>query len=209
MKKKRSEAFYIGVTGHRSIPDDGRLHQSIRQVLFSILQDCGKRDVFLFSALAEGSDQLVAEIAQEFTEIKLHVPLPMAVEDYLAEFSSDDGKSSFQKLLSSATEIITLSHFSDHQHHYEALGKYLVDHADILLALWNGVYNQKKGGTGDVVRHALEAGIPIYWIYCENMGEEELFILQREKQIGDIEILINSESRNNCPESADRTKVDH
>lgn len=199
MKKKRSEAFYIGVTGHRSIPNVARLHHSIRQALFDILQDCGTKDAYLFSALAEGSDQLVAKIAQEFEVIELSVPLPKSINNYLEDFTSEEGVESYRNLLSSAFEIVYLPSSVKSQDAYEGLGKYLVEHSDVLLAVWNGVFNQKKGGTGEVVKHALESGLPIYWIYCENLGEEEVSNQYNGKQIGDIEKLINSEFSQNCP----------
>lgn len=199
MKKKKSEAFYIGVTGHRFIPDDARLGHSIRQALSDFLQDCGTKDVYLFSALAEGTDQLVAIIALDL-KIELCVPLPKSLNHYMEDFLSDEGIESFEDILSTAIEIISLSSTDETQDAYEGLGKYLVEHSDVLLAVWNGVYNQNKGGTGEVVKHALKSGLLIYWIYCENLGEEDLSHQHNEKQIGDVELLINSEFNRNSLE---------
>lgn len=189
MKKTSSESFHIAVTGHRFISDEINFHHVIRQVLQDILKLHDMRDIYLYSALAEGSDQLVARISQEFEEIQLRVPLPMPEEEYLADFATEDGKAGFQKLLSTAIDVINLSSPGDCQDSYEALGDYLVNHADVLMALWNGVYNHKKGGTSEVVKAALQAGKPVYWIYCPNEKSDAKNIFESRKQIGDHEIL--------------------
>jgi hypothetical protein len=189
MERKRSNHLQIGVTGHRFIPDGSALHHSIRQVLRDILECHATKDIFLFSALAEGSDQLVAKISLEFPEITLRVPLPKAEGEYLEDFASDAGRETFHMLLKTADKVINLKPSDENQSVYENLGNYLVNHSDVLIALWNGVYNQKKGGTGEVVRQALATGIPIYWIYCDNLNRTEHDKLQVKKQLGDIELL--------------------
>ena len=89
----------------------------------------------------------------------------MAVEAYLTDFSSDTGRKGFTDLLDSAEKIIPLGVHPSHAAAYRALGKYLVTHGDILLAVWNGEYNRSIGGTGEVVKAAIDSGMPIYWIY--------------------------------------------
>ena len=189
MESKEPNSFNIAVTGHRFIPDDLNLHHAIRQVLRGILECHATKDIFLFSALAEGSDQLVARISLEFQGISLCVPLPKAEDDYLEDFASDAGRESFHKLLSTAAKIIYLSTSDEGQSDYEYLGNYLVTQSDVLIALWNGVYNQKKGGTGEVVKAALQARKSVYWIYCPNEKVGANNKHKGHKQIGDLEIL--------------------
>lgn len=189
MESKESNSFNIAVTGHRFIPDELNLHYAIRQVLRDILKQYGTKTIYLYSALAEGSDQLVAKLAQEITEMKLLVPLPMEVKEYLADFATKAGRTSFQKLFSTADKVIDMRTTGDHQDSYEALGYYLANQADILLALWNGVYNQKKGGTSEVVKAALQARKPVYWIYCPNEKVGAKNIFEGHKRIGDFEII--------------------
>jgi hypothetical protein len=189
MHKTTSGSLHIAVTGHRFIPDDLNLHNAIRNALQSILKHHGIKDICLYSALAEGIDQLVAKIAREFQEIQLRVPLSMPVDEYLADFATEEGRVSFQKLLLTADQVINLSPSTSYQDSYQALGDYLVNQADILLAVWNGVYNHKKGGTGDVVKAALKAGKPVHWIYCPNEKVGAKNIFESHKQIGDLEIL--------------------
>jgi hypothetical protein len=189
MERKRSNHLQIGVTGHRFIPDASALHHSIRQVLRGILECQASKDVYLYSALAEGSDQLVARISQEFPEITLRVLLPKEEDDYLENFASDSGRENFQTLLKIAVKVIVLTPSDEDQSAYENLGNYLVNHSDILIALWNGVNNQKKGGTGEVVKAAIQARKPVYWIYCPNEKVDVNNKLKGHRQIGEFEIL--------------------
>ncbi len=39
---------------------------------------------------------------------------------------------------------------------YKSVGVYVADKSDILLALWDGTFNNKSGGTGDIVQYARE-----------------------------------------------------
>lgn len=190
MENNPSHPLHIAVTGHRFLPKDATsLPVAIRQVLQDILSHRDETPIMLHSALAEGSDQLVARIALEFPVIKLHVPLPKAEEDYLLDFDSEDGRNAFKKLILSADLVIQLNHPKQHQNAYQPLGDYLVQQADLLLAVWNGVFNQKRGGTGEVVKSALDVGKPVCWIYCPNLKPGENNPYTHQKQIGEIEFL--------------------
>lgn len=189
MENQEKTAFHIAVTGHRFIPEDTHLDGSVRQVLAEIVMAHADRPIWLYSALAEGSDQLVARVAKDFEEIELIVLLPKPQEDYLADFVSEEDRIGFRELLASAKAVIPVSGFNELSSPYQALGEYLVSQADVLVAIWNGEYKAKKGGTGDVVQTALDVGIPVYWIYCPNQKPGEVNTLILEKQMGDIEEL--------------------
>ena len=189
MTIKHQKKHCVAVTGHRFIPSDVRLRDSVHRVLAKILEGQMPHPVVLLSALAEGADQLVAEMAMDFSEIELHVPLPKPEERYLDDFTNDSGKQAYRELRLRAREMIPLSHSDDEGNAYQALGEYLINHAGVLIALWNGVFNQQKGGTGDVVQTALDAEVPVYWIYCPNQKPGEINTLGYEKQIGEIEAL--------------------
>lgn len=179
----------IGVTGHRRIKIEKRLAGSIREVLASILQDHAGTEIWIYSALAEGSDQFVAEVASEFSEIKLIVPLPLPVEQYISTFDTQDGKREFDHRLLSASQIIDLPEQPDSLSAFQHLGHYLADTCDILLALWNGENNLKKGGTGEVVLNAINRGKPVYWIYCSNQNDGPSHNTPAQKKVGEIQVL--------------------
>ena len=187
---KQPNPLKISVTGHRSIFKSGtQLVNSICRVLKRISRTYEKSEISLYSALAEGSDQLVAKSALENKNFRLQVPLPMAIEDYLETFNSEKAIKNFKELLSRAGSIEILPATENPQAAFEALGVYLVKQADILLAVWNGEFNHKKGGTSEVIRAALIAKKLVYWIYCKNEKPGEINSLEGIKQIGAIEIL--------------------
>jgi hypothetical protein len=189
MENQHSGILSISVTGHRFIDNSTYLTDSIRKVLTGIIKDHVGFEIILYSALAEGSDQLFALVAQEFQEIKLIVPLSLPVEDYLLDFETQGGKRNFHSLLKSASNTIKLADADDHQSAYQKLGDFLVIHCDLMLAIWNGEYSGEIGGTGEVIASALSAGKPVYWIYSNNkkMGSKNKF--NKQKIVGEIQFL--------------------
>jgi hypothetical protein len=92
-------------------------------------------------------------------------------------------------LMNLATETVELPTQPDSQSAYQALGNYLIAQCDLLIAIWNGEYNLKKGGTGEVVKIALAQKKPVYWIYCENQFEDTSENIKKVKKIGEIRLL--------------------
>ena len=181
--------FSISVTGHRFIANNKNLTDSIRKVLSGITEDHNGFEIFLYSPVAEGSDQLIASLAEEFQEIELVVPLPLPVDEYLMDFETRSGKTNFRNLLKSASKIITLPDEKNHQVAYHNLGNYLVKQCDVLIAIWNGEYSGKIGGTGAVVEAALKTGKPVYWIYSDNKEKGVENILSEQNNEGQIQLL--------------------
>lgn len=169
IKQKADRELKIAVTGHRHITISDKLINSINSTLEDLIDQFNEADIYLLSPLAEGSDQLVARLAKQFSRIKLVVPLPLSIEDYMEDFGSDDSRQQFFELLKNANEIIPLSAVQDHQLAYHNLGEYLVNKCDCLLAIWNGIYTDKMGGSGEVVNLAVIAKKPVYWIYAKTI----------------------------------------
>lgn len=189
MTKNNSSILRIAVTGHRFISSNDQLSSAIRSVLDKITQNYSNTEIQLFCALAEGSDQLVAKIALSYQSIKLVVPLPLPEDEYLQEFSSDIARNLFLELTQRAEKVFTLPEQVDHPTAYEHVGIYLLDHSEVLVAIWNGKYSLKKGGTSEIVKKALQMEKLIYWIYANNGNEGEEVRIKIQKNPGDIEIL--------------------
>jgi hypothetical protein len=47
---------------------------------------------------------------------------------------------------------------------YEATGLYVVEHSDVLIAVWDGRPARGRGGTASIVATAREQGLPMAWI---------------------------------------------
>ena len=155
--------YIIGVSGHRKIqPDNVSLVQTnAREILSNIPYNS-----IVLCGLANGVDLLVAEVCLKM-DIPYQVIFPFPKEQFkqesiLADFKDKEeqqkAKSRFEYLLSRAREIIIPDEIkeapADNGLKYRALGRYIVEHSNLMLIFWNGIDNGKPGGTADVVRMA-------------------------------------------------------
>jgi hypothetical protein len=47
---------------------------------------------------------------------------------------------------------------------YERVGRWVVDHSDALVALWDGEPSREQGGTSGTIAYAAERGVPLLWV---------------------------------------------
>ena len=150
----------VTVTGHRDVVENEAVEKEIASFFDDILARYDA--VTLLSPLAEGADALVAEIFLQrqagHTHSKLEVPLPLSKVAYMKTFSKVH-QERFVSLLTKADSIFDVPKTCEHS--FENLGRYMVTHSDILLALWDGIDNGLQGGTADVVRYAKNLKKPI------------------------------------------------
>jgi len=164
----------IGVTGHRDLVADEvpALKEKVRDFFLQLKTEFPDLDLQLITPLAEGSDRLVTDIALEMG-IKLVVPLPMSQADYERDFSSSAAIEVFRESLKDA-RIINLRTLPEAQgqpltestrdRQYAQLGIFISNHAQILLALWDGKPSNAPGGTSSVVNYHLTSIMPGYSI---------------------------------------------
>ena len=155
----------VSVTGHRDLVarEVPGIRARVRGFLSRLLSAYPDRGVTVMSSLAEGADQLVAEEALSLG-IALIVPLPMPIDLYREDFTNPAVRDRFEVLCSRASEILELpitpgntresirEHGKNRSRQYAQLGVFLCAHCHILLALWDGKFGDKLGGTGQVVR---------------------------------------------------------
>ena len=155
----------VAVTGHRDLVagETTELRQKIRAFFFELAERFPSRRLRLLSSLAEGADQLAAEVAVDLG-IELVVPLPMDEIDYMKDFSSGKHIANYESLRSRASDTYVLQNSSDQsidpenstwspqECAYAQLGIFLAAHCHFLLAIWDGKESDKPGGTGHVVR---------------------------------------------------------
>ena len=107
------------------------------------------------SALAAGADQLAAQAALDLGAT-LVAPLPMPQPDYIARIRSYDPSAAvrFEELVRKAV-IITLDLHGADTCRYEAMGRWIVEHCDVLLA--SGMDIQLR-----------DRGVPERWSYLRS-----------------------------------------
>jgi len=132
------------------------------------------RKLRIVSALAEGADQWVVEVADGLTDVKydLQCPLPFSREEYEKDFADP---TNFRKLLKGASAVLELDgERNPSSLAYEAVGRAVLNQSDLLLAVWDGEREQGKGGTGAVVEEALQRGIPVVWVAWQDKNSTRL-----------------------------------
>ncbi|MFO0912564.1 MAG: hypothetical protein U0795_06390 [Pirellulales bacterium] len=153
----------VAVTGHRDLrPEDSDQLQRATADCFRRLKALYPASpIRLLSGLAEGADRLVARVALN-ESIELAAVLPMEAAEYERDFDSKASVDEFRRLMAQAHAIYVVQSSEDvnldRTTHYARLGYFLVEHCDLLLALWDGEPSDKRGGTADVVCYRLNGG---------------------------------------------------
>lgn len=180
----------VGVVGHRPdtekrpSPDVAALCEITRKLLLQVQDNfagvaMAQRDLFtvlparpngkpgglrLISGLAEGADQWVAAEAAALG-YEIHAVLPFSREEYENDFKTSPALAEHRRLREAATAVLELDGCRAREgDSYLAAGRVLLNQSDLLFALWDGEDAQGIGGTGQVVREALQRGIPTLWV---------------------------------------------
>ncbi len=155
----------IGVTGHRDLRPGDRdsTYAAIKVFLLELRAQLKHTPLVFLSALAEGADQLVAEVVFDLEGVVI-VPLPMPETEYLATFDSQAGRDAYHSLIRRQNcyyFVIPQSEppaewqGSAENFRFAQLAQFLGAHSHILIALWDGAESDKPGGTFQVIERQL------------------------------------------------------
>lgn len=147
----------VGVTGHQRLDDAASwpwVESALRQQLVEMVHP-----LVGVTSLAVGADQLFARLVLE-QKGRIHAVLPFA--DIERSFSPADIPG-YRKLLSQSIVEVLDTPGTD-EDAYFAAGQRVVELSEILLAVWDGKPSKGKGGTADVVAHAISLGLPLIQI---------------------------------------------
>ncbi|HEX2215632.1 MAG TPA: hypothetical protein VHG27_02895 [Xanthobacteraceae bacterium] len=118
------------------------------------------------SCMAEGGDRLFAHEALA-AGWQLQAVLPFAANDYEKDFVSEEATTEFRKILSAAASVFEIGDprsEQDASEAYETAGLVMLDHADLVVAIWDGGESRGRGGTREIVDEAIRRGAPVVWI---------------------------------------------
>lgn len=158
-----SKKYYIGVTGHRVIPDEELIRRKVQEVIHDIKKSFGD-NLTVISPIAEGADRMVAQEALYDGSSQLKVVLPLEADDYAHDFETIESQEEFYNLIDKAHSTITLKEVPTRRDAYLQVGHYVADHSDILIAIWDGLPSRGKGGTAEIVDYQRKHKKPLYWI---------------------------------------------
>lgn len=139
----------IAVTGHRANKLGGyklpnptyiKVCQEIEKNLLKLKPDK------VISGMALGADQYFAYVAH-----KLNIPFIAAVP-FIGQESAWPNQSqiTYNKLIKFASEVVIVSPGEYSAHKMQIRNEWMVDHCDILLAIWDG----SAGGTANCINYA-------------------------------------------------------
>ncbi|MGL4728120.1 MAG: hypothetical protein ACRCWO_05150 [Bosea sp. (in: a-proteobacteria)] len=132
--------------------------------------------VRVFSGLAEGADQLVSTVAVERQGgMELAAILPFPVAACAALMETKKGRTRFNTLSARCAAVLQCTDEApplgpakaDEQARregYVAQSEILIEHSDIIFAVWDGAPSKGPGGTAGTVRRALDLGLPVFVI---------------------------------------------
>ena len=159
----------VAITGHRDMIETEEISQKVSHFFKELIEE--NREIVLLSPLADGADRFVARIfldlKNRYQKLSLIVPMPFDRNRYMEDFSNSS-KDEFLKLLDKSDEVFEVEHITASG--YLDVGRYVVDSSNILLALWDGTYNGKIGGTGDVVEYAKSNEKEVVHFLCKREG---------------------------------------
>ncbi|WP_172724139.1 hypothetical protein [Neorhizobium sp. T25_27] len=116
------------------------------------------------SSLAVGADTIAADAALEVGSIELAVVMPLREEDYLDDFVVAGDREKYRSHLARAAAVFFPSEgltFENRSEHYFRAGEFIAAKAQIVFAVWDGVFEQAdgtgpprvlRGGTADIVK---------------------------------------------------------
>lgn len=157
----------VGVTGHRRVDNPKALTSAVRDALRRVRERFAETPTTRLEAvspLAEGADRIVARAVLAEPGGELTVPLPFVADDYAKDFTAPGSKAEFEELLGRAAHVHVMPITATRDEGYERAGRWVVDHCDVLLALWDGAASRGRGDTAATVAYARDCGLPIYWI---------------------------------------------
>ena len=158
----------IGATGHRFLSAEDLLRSGVNQALDVIERRFGDHPLTVMSSLAEGADRLIASEILRRPGATLVVPLPLPRADYARDFADPASVQAFNDLLARADRVLEMQPAASRTDAYMAAGHFIVDHCDVLIAMWDGEAEQGAGGTALVVARARERQLPLAWVHTGN-----------------------------------------
>jgi hypothetical protein len=189
----------IGVSGHRHLraADLPKHREHVRQLFGELRRRYPTTPLRILTALAEGADRLVAEVALD-EGLELLVPLPLEPADYERDFPGSVAE--FHSILRRVppaqvfvlpqdedSESAPLTPHERREKSYRAVGVFLAQQSHLLLALWDGHSSASTAGTSAVVHLKLEGpsgmpeaglrpldaedGGPVYHVHAPRAGD--------------------------------------
>ena len=148
----------IAVSGHRGLrgPTSVLVEKAIRAAL-----EAAGPDVTGISCLADGADQI---FARAVTDLGGRLEAIIPAGQYRDGLPAD-AHPEYDRLLAMAENACCMMFTEPTPESFMTASEVMVDNADMLYAVWDGLPARGYGGTADVVAYALARGKPVTIIW--------------------------------------------
>ena len=158
----------LGVVGQRSMTVEESLRSGVVAAFSHVRAAFPQDRLRLLCSLAEGADRLTTKVLLEGQNVSLWVPLPVPQEEYIRDFATMRSKEEFLELLGRAARVVNVRMTGGRDQAYLDAGRYILDHSDVLLTVWDGRPALRLGDTGEIVKEARQRKLPIAWVHTRN-----------------------------------------
>ena len=151
----------VGLIGHRKLPPqelDGLIAE-FDDFLAGLLDSFKHTPILLLTSLAEGADRIA--LRSRFRDsLTICAALPFEIADYRSDFQGEASLKNFEDSLSRVDQCIEAfssdSKSSQRDLDYRRCANWISDRSNILVAIWNGKFNDEPGGTSDTINYRTE-----------------------------------------------------
>jgi len=180
-KLRRKTRTVITFTGHRpnklygyqwDTPGNKIIMNRLTVAILNCMRDSGHTEFLFICGGALGIDQMAFHILTELrtklsSKYKIKIQLAIPFKDQPIKWNDQQDRNRYRKHLLLADEIVYVDtlekydrckdvpHGAYHKDKLLIRNEYMVDHADHIIATWNG---DKQGGTAHCVRYADKKG---------------------------------------------------
>lgn len=149
----------IAVSGHRALSD--QTASLVQDAIRSALAGHGPDGLTGISCLADGADQIFARaVAEAGGSLEVIIPAGRYREGL-----PEQAHAEYDQLIAQASEVHRLPYTDSTSESHMAASEFMIDRADELYAVWDGLPARGYGGTADVVAYARKNGVPVRVIW--------------------------------------------
>ncbi len=191
--------YRIGIVGNRDLTgvDINRLEAELEKLVTQLcsgvidvwkshnsesgkpLYDSEKPRFYLVDALAEGADQLAANVIRKLPfDFKLSCPIPCPADDYKKYFNREEGRAQFDSLIADEKLDPVLIEMDCHfgkpelrQEGYRAAADMLLDNVDVLIAVYDPGRVSTKGGSKETHHVAQQRKMPVIHLNTADLSK--------------------------------------
>jgi len=159
--KSKLIPLIVGLIGHRKLPAQELegIVAEFDEFVAGLLGSLQHTPIILLTSLAEGADRIA--LSSRFRDsLTICAVLPFQLEDYRNDFQDTESLQDFEESLKSVDQYVEPfsrdAMSAQRNLDYRECANWISERSNILVAVWNGKYNDEPGGTSDTINYRTE-----------------------------------------------------